>query len=430
MKKITLSLLCLVTLKSYTQVKIEYPEIGKPCPDFAFTNAKYYKEDQVTLESLKGKHAILDFWSKNCLGCILSMPKIDSIQRKFKDQLQIIMIGYAEAGIETLYERVKSKHELNLAVAFDSASFDRIAGENGVPRLVWIDDKGIVKAITGSSEITAENVCRFINNESFTFIDRSKKGSDEIQSAFDSTQPLLIEDNGGNSKSFMFRSILAEANPVIPRSYKVVKRPPLYQVTNLSVIELLDLAYFNTGYKPDSMYKHPIIESERKEIFEYDRKAGKRGNYSYSLCVPDSKEFDGERMMKIMQRDLQNYFGLTVSFENRKVPCLSFQITDQAKAKSLIARNTEKPLQQWSKAQGGMLVNQPVSDALNLLVMSLGAGYPPFVFDDSNIRGNITLEVNVLLSDLPAIRTKLKKYGVDLIAVEREMKTMVIKDEL
>ena len=408
MKKILTILFCLATIGGYSQSNNEFPIIGKPCPEFVFKNVKYYKDKELSLKSLKGRYTILDFWAKSCLTCIASMPKVNEIAKSFKNNLTIAMIGYQDKAndIQPLYERLREKNKLELAAAFDSVTFDKLAGNSAVPLLIWIDDKGIVGAITSSRELTSANVSKFINNEEFSFIDMSEAGKAARKSVFDDKKPILINGNGGEDNSFAYRSMIVPGNPDIPRIYRgAYRKPPLYQVTNLSLLDLLILAYFKSGI-PDSMYKTPIIETKNPSIFDFDRKGKTSGLYSYSLYF---QEFDNEKILKIMQRDIQNFFSIKGYLETRVVECLALQIVDKSKIHLLTAFNNMEPSQKgWSKTQGGKMINQPFFDALSIITMSL-PGKKPLYFDETKLNTNISLEFKVLMTDLDAIRRELKR---------------------
>ncbi|HVZ96308.1 MAG TPA: redoxin domain-containing protein, partial [Chitinophagaceae bacterium] len=70
------------------------PEVGKPCPPFFLKRIDYYTKKTASLDDFEGKWLVLDFWAKNCSGCIASFPAIKKEQQELKDKLQFVMITY------------------------------------------------------------------------------------------------------------------------------------------------------------------------------------------------------------------------------------------------------------------------------------------------------------------------------------------------
>ena len=78
----------------------------------------------------------------------------------------------------------------------------RILNFRILPHEVWIDTKGIVRAITFADEITYESLKNFINNKSLSLPEKV----DDI--SFDISEPLKVADD-----AFLYRSILTHYKP-------------------------------------------------------------------------------------------------------------------------------------------------------------------------------------------------------------------------
>ncbi|GAB5528148.1 MAG: TlpA disulfide reductase family protein [Roseivirga sp.] len=87
------------SLKDYTYYKevamrvegIESTLIGKTMPNFV-TNLTMDGSD-FELNSLRGKHVLIDFWGTWCGPCIAEMPKVKEYQQKYKDELVILGVN-------------------------------------------------------------------------------------------------------------------------------------------------------------------------------------------------------------------------------------------------------------------------------------------------------------------------------------------------
>lgn len=63
---------------------------GKPAPDF---NVKSIEGYNLTLDSLKGKHIVLDFWGSWCEPCISGFPEMKTYQAKYKEKCTFLGIA-------------------------------------------------------------------------------------------------------------------------------------------------------------------------------------------------------------------------------------------------------------------------------------------------------------------------------------------------
>src|SRR5690606_37187005 len=121
----------------------------------------YYKEE-ASISDFRGKWLILDFWNRGCIACVESFPKMNDIQLKYKEKLQLIMVGYTDNrisevdAIKRLYYKVKDIKNLKFTTAFDSVLYEKKWKRWGAPYIVVVDPEGIVQYITIS--LTEQNV--------------------------------------------------------------------------------------------------------------------------------------------------------------------------------------------------------------------------------------------------------------------------------
>lgn len=61
--------------------------LGKPAQAFSFVGLD---DKKVDLESLKGKVAVLDFWATGCEPCQVSLPILEKVYQKYKDNEKVV----------------------------------------------------------------------------------------------------------------------------------------------------------------------------------------------------------------------------------------------------------------------------------------------------------------------------------------------------
>ncbi len=66
------------------------PKIAK-APGFSKSSGEWINSQPITLESLKGKVVLVDFWTYTCINCIRTLPYIRSWYEKYKDKGLVIV---------------------------------------------------------------------------------------------------------------------------------------------------------------------------------------------------------------------------------------------------------------------------------------------------------------------------------------------------
>ena len=96
---------------------------AKPAPEFKGIS-NWFNAPPMTMESLRGKVVLVDFWTFTCSNCLNQLPHVQALHEKYKDQ-GLVVIGvhspeYEEerstAGLKDAIARLGIKH----AVAQDN----------------------------------------------------------------------------------------------------------------------------------------------------------------------------------------------------------------------------------------------------------------------------------------------------------------------
>jgi len=404
--------------------KIVFPEIGKPLPNFAFNNMSDPNKSKIQLKDFDGKYLVLDFWSRGCGLCIQSFPKVNDIQQKYRDSLQVLLVGYLEknGGLTVLFNKLKEKENLNLSVVYDSTYFNKVV-PIGVPHLIWIDPTGIVKAITGTDDFTDDNVKKFISGKNFEFYDTSY-------------QAMIDRQNMTQKKSKEIESV--DTSLLCSSSLSIWKSEdePYYQIpprgkdhsfklVGMSIKEMYSNAYLDVvNMVTDKIYWYPVLEVADTTKFDSSLAGKGRGMYTYQLFT-NPKFAVGKELVKIMRSDLKKFFGYDAAIEEKMMPCIVLKVVDKNKTKLLMAKGNRKD-SYWKNYMGGKLINWPLKDvALNLIG---DLPHHPRIFDETNITTNVNLEIHTLTTDFESLRSAIQVYGLDLEKTKRLMKVLVIKD--
>ncbi|MFA6505085.1 MAG: thioredoxin-like domain-containing protein [Treponemataceae bacterium] len=107
----------------------------------------------LTLDSLKGKVVLLDFWTYGCVNCMHNLPYLKRLEEEFSKELVIIGVHSAKFATEGKTDNLRNialRYGLTYPIVNDSEfAVWKLWGPTGWPTLVLIDPAG--KVVGGSS---------------------------------------------------------------------------------------------------------------------------------------------------------------------------------------------------------------------------------------------------------------------------------------
>ncbi len=144
--------------RAYTQLRDLHTQVtlvGGPAPEISIQH--WFGSDSLTLEALRGRVVVLEFWATWCKPCQATFPKVNKLYNENKARgLQILGLtrhylaygGTPEARRSELefIRGVAEGHNLDFPVGVaEDTETQMHYGASGVPTVVLIDRKGMVR---------------------------------------------------------------------------------------------------------------------------------------------------------------------------------------------------------------------------------------------------------------------------------------------
>ncbi|AMO93428.1 ahpC/TSA family protein [Collimonas fungivorans] len=95
----------------------------RPAPEFTGIE-KWLNSEPLTMQQLRGKVVLVDFWTYTCINCIHTLPYVKSWHQKYKDQgLVVVGVHTPEYPFERNTDNVKTaikRFDIGFPVAQDN----------------------------------------------------------------------------------------------------------------------------------------------------------------------------------------------------------------------------------------------------------------------------------------------------------------------
>ncbi len=112
-------------------------------PDFSFTSAE---GEYVSLEDLRGKVVVLDFWGTWCPPCVESVPELRTLHKRYSKEPSFMLIGISSDSDEQEWREFTAKNRMIWPQYLDKDhKGQRAFGVRAFPTYVVIDHEGIVQ---------------------------------------------------------------------------------------------------------------------------------------------------------------------------------------------------------------------------------------------------------------------------------------------
>ncbi len=133
------------------------PRIGNAAPDFTIKDA----ERTVSLNQLRGKPVVLNFWASWCQPCIEETPSLVEMQKLVGDKVTVLAVS--EDSDDAAYKQFLREHQVDLLTVRDEQKTNELYGTFKYPETFIIDANGkIVRKFIGPTDWTAPDIVDYL----------------------------------------------------------------------------------------------------------------------------------------------------------------------------------------------------------------------------------------------------------------------------
>ncbi len=380
-------------------------------------------EPMKMLSDYKGKFIILDFWGTYCTDCIKHFPFLDSMQRKYDRQLQVLLVStiYAAEKKEKLttffgnYYKRKGETLSFPCVVNDSILFSYFP-HTSIPHVAIISPEGIVKAITGAKNVTEENLVRLLNHQ-----DPGMRSKNDVMN-YDSKKSLLENGNGGDTRNLLFRTSLTKYLDGMGGTKHDIIDGNLQKITYLNkpVLGLFDIAF---GYPPGN--RTIFITTDSSKYYEYlsTPEEWEKHLYCYEMVYPLNTP--DSVALQAMQKDLNQFLDIEGHYETRIMTCWTVTLPE----KNRFRKSGEKKFTLEKDSLGRNLIFQNVPLSMMLRELTYNSQKNIYV-DETGIEEPIDCIIPIeVLQDPEQLSKILAPYGLKIGKTTRPIRMFILKEK-
>lgn len=408
-------------------------KIGDKVPDLVFNKLKNYPIENPTVSHFSGKLLVLDFWSSSCVNCIAAFPKLEEIQRKFDDQVQVILINATEDE-KMAFQRIQKMKRYrqgiglsDLPTLYGDSSWKRLFPHQTMPHHVWVDKFGYVKAITHGYNTTEKNIQTVLNDQNIavgvkedSFIEPNSIRDDGLMKP--SIQGILPLSYSAISKWAPSMSSLIVIEPDTVNGFE--RR--LY--TYMSIVDLYKYAFYDRADQGIIT----LVESKDSTNLSVPKDKSKLDSwktenlYAFEILTPINKK---HTINDRMQKELNSFFAVERGIQGR---------IKRKKVETFILAKRNKSSTKGGTPEFSRLSNQlvwksyPWSKIVKTLSSLLEDNYPgSLVIDATETPPAFSVDLTIKSSDLRnwrLLKKRLNTVGFDLIRNREKRNVLVVED--
>ncbi|WP_199141628.1 TlpA family protein disulfide reductase [Pedobacter sp. ASV12] len=389
-------------------------QVGQALPVLSLDSVINFPTKTLSTSSFRGKLLIIDFWATWCGPCIGMFPKMERLQQQFDGQVQFLAVTYQKsAEVKAFLQQRKTKHGA-IPLVSNEKQLHRLFPHVYLPHYVWIDENGVVRAITDHEAIDAQHIRQMLakQDQGFEMKHDTRLELNSQNLFLNQNAPVFEQGLKGYSYFSGFIEGLSAGYAIYPNDTAKGKR---LTATNLSLMNLFSIAYRdygNFGYKnmvfmlkDSSQLSIGIAKTKLKDW-------AKKHTYCFEVVVaPEQSETRPfyEHIRRFLAIYLPQY---QTSISYRQQACLALVRTSRA-TKFEARANSDSFLK--VDGQSLQIQNQHFMQLIRPLATYYLQNIDLPLIDETGYAGPIKLSLQADMGNLDSINKALKAYDLALV---------------
>ena len=391
--------------------------IGDKMPDITLAPIINYPVSKTNFSHLKDKLVLFDFMTTGCASCIAALPRFDSLQKAYSEQLQIFLV--IPESIARVQSFLKRKNIVNLhlsAIARDTI-LSKLFPHTYISHDVLVQN-GKVISITYPEYIVAKNIQAVLNGKNISFPVKRDITAFQYKKALLHLNENIIPDFSYPA-STAYSAVTSYLDHV-PLRYTTIrdtaKNMVRISMINVPIVNLYMRVLSDKKLAPTFI----LLKVADTNRFQYNENDGyyqewlRKNTYCYEGSFP--MNFPDSLIKKKICNDLDFYLGLHAKMIKRNSPC--WVISKSSEGAPVHKNNFSKNFDPSHNAS--------VNDILFFLNKNFGS--TPAI-DET---GNGEIKIQGLewsqCTNIPILNKKLREYGLEINLANRTINMLQIME--
>lgn len=378
-------------------------------------------KETITLKNYKDKKLIiLDFWATWCAPCIKSFPKLDSIQREYRDDIQILLVNSLRSTrdqkekIDFLLKNRSNpagEHYIIPSIV-DEATLKQVFPHKIMPHCVWIGREGNIASITGYDQFTQSNVLKLLSGETIA----SQPTDQHVE--LNPANRILSRRNDLDRVPKKMKGILTKHTENLPHATGTVGENELYKkiyFLNQNLLSIIDKSLTNQPIHHNRVFVDGISLASsplRSSLLDT--------LYCYELTVDHPSSLDS---LKLYARDdISGFTGLRIGLRDTSLDTWTVQLRDSTKIPVSSGRISDTNLLD-SGSGNKYMRNLSIAAFTNVLNQI----FPILVLDETGYSKKLDLDLPSDPRSISDLNRALIQQGFEIVMHRRKIRVLDIK---
>ncbi len=426
-KQIT-TIVLLLTSTVVNAQKIIPLKIGDIVPDMFLKQMLNHKSDNSRLSDFKGKALIIDQWFIGCVPCVTAFAHLDSIQKEFADDLQILPVTFEK---KNNVEEFWKYNILVKGIKFPQVVEDTLVRSyfpvSSFPQQIWIDKTGKVIGITDGRSATRENINKLIKGEALNLRAKKDELDPKVKAA---VLPNIMSRFEENKKNLLYYSYFSGYRPELSgmSSSKLDTVNSLVRVVanNSTLFNLYDMAYADGSWK----MRHLPTRFVRKDTNPLKGRAVRTpAGYDFTQYICYELMYQGTTTKgygKRMIADLDKFFNLKSHEEMMDIDCYVISPNGNGNRYRDIYQPERKSYHTVSLTKAKRVLVNDIS--LFFIELTINAYSNQLILFEIEGKGNVSFDVSWNLDNLELMNADLSKFDLKIEKAVRKRAVIVLQD--